>query len=267
MGKGAGELSQKVRASAPGAWPPPPACPAARTPCLTDPAQEGRLCPPVLGSGSSSQPGPWASGSPTVEWRRQHEKGLWKVLRDTDRAEPIPPPNPRRHSAPQPACDTEVPEGTEQVPGVCRPPALSLSRGASAWEPSPCVCNPTSPGSAHGLARAAEDPGAQSPGHQAPDAHWRPGLFAQQRACQTHFPRFQPFLNQIYLISHLYFGRGKNAVSNLKFRKNHHPHQNALSSDGVWEISSVTLTHTGTWPSNGDRLSHRGHSMPPPLAT
>lgn len=131
VGKGARELSQKVRATAPGAWPPPDACPTASTPRLTDPAQEGSLCPPVLCS--SSQPGPWASGSPTVEWRRQHEKGLWKMLGDTDRADP------RRHSAPQPACDTDVPERTEQVPGVCRPPPLPLPRGASAWEPSPCV--------------------------------------------------------------------------------------------------------------------------------
>lgn len=48
---------------------------------------------------------------------------------------------------------------------------------------------------------------------------WHPGLFAQQRVCQTHFPGSSPFLNQIHLIPHLYFGRRKNVISNLKFKK------------------------------------------------
>lgn len=81
------------------------------------------------------------------------------------------------------------------------------------------VGSPTAPGSADSLAGATEAPAAQSPGDRAPDTHWHPGLFAQQRVCQTHVPQFQPFSNQIYLISHLYFGRGKNVISNLKFKK------------------------------------------------
>lgn len=128
-----------------------------------------------------------------------------------------------------------------------------------------CVCHPTSPGSADGLAGAAEDPGAQSPGHRAPDTHCRPGLFAQQRACQTHFPRFQPFLNQIYLISHLYFGRGKNAVSNLKFKK---PSPSSKCTQLRWCLGNYLChshTHRHVAQQWGQALPPRTLHAPPHL--
>ena len=132
------------------------------------------------------------------------------MLAGTDGLSPSPPPALETHSA-----------AASMRPGGSRKEeAGSWGVHATAPPGSPApVGSPTAPGSADSLAGATEALAAQSPGDRAPDTHWHPGLFAQQRVCQTHVPQFQPFSNQIYLISHLYFGRGKNVISNLKFKK------------------------------------------------
>lgn len=101
--------------------------------------------------------------------------------------------------------------------GTQKPLADPCQRPTCHWREAgtPAGVHPGRAGALAGLQRP-RSPAAQD---RAPGTHWRPGLFTQQRVCQTHFPRFQPFSNQIYLISHLYFGRGKNVISNLKFKK------------------------------------------------
>lgn len=94
------------------------------------------------------------------------------------------------------------------------------TRGLSPGQPLAPARAPALRAGPHGPLHGCPGPGSR--GSRGPTSRLTLGIQAclLNRESVRHIsPGSSPFLNQIHLISHLYFGRGKNVISNLKFKK------------------------------------------------